>query len=270
MSVCCYQFSLCIGFTDTTQNSTVKIHLTDMNTRWFIPAYIHWPTYMWYARQLSLIWSCCIGTHSHTETPLLVGCHLTLFVRLRGFFPIEPSWPYHPSLIPLPPTKFHCHTTLSVIVYFQFFCKSTLDFSLAHKWQVENGCSSQLTPSHLPLSSPRLSSFCVCLRKCIVCPSAPLISPFLHKLHCLASKSQQQMGGRAVTQEPAERWQDCVLVRIWEVFVCGEKSAIFRCANISSGTAFLFQYMHACTYVCSFLRLCQLDIREAIMKSLKI
>lgn len=66
------------------RSPTVKIHLTDMNTRWLILAYIH--LHMWYARQLSLIWSCYIDTHSHTETPLLVGCLLTLFVRLRGFF----------------------------------------------------------------------------------------------------------------------------------------------------------------------------------------
>lgn len=94
--------------------------------------------------------------------------------------------------------------------------------------------------SHCP--APGSRAFVFSLRTRIVCPSAPLISLLLHKLHCWASKGHQQMGGLAVTQH--QRWGDgglfsCgymvghVLRRQHEISVCGGKSAINRCANIS-------------------------------------
>lgn len=167
---------------------------------------------------MSLIRSCPIDKHvcgftdgsmnEPRKSALLVGCCLTLFVRLRGFsdwvrLNLSPVYNIFPLHFP----------ALSPLVFFSGFTISTLAAYLAHECKWRMGFSSAYPhppPTVLPWAWGLL---CIVVVYCVsICP---VISLLLCKLHCLASKDQKQMGGFAVTQAQAERWRGFVLICVY-------------------------------------------------------
>lgn len=120
---------------------------------------------------------------------------------------------------------------------------STLGCSLAHEWQVEDGCYFSLSPITPPTVLTQAWGLLCFARVSVLCahlppdlPSSPQASLFSLKRPTAdggpcsdISTGSEVMGFFFVcmyTIAYVLRWQ-C------EVFVCGGKSAIFRCANIS-------------------------------------
>ncbi len=138
------------------------------------------------------------------------------------------------------------------------FAISTLDLFLI--WAGGGWVLLQLTPIPPPASHcPALASGAFVLaRGSVLCAHLPPSSPSFSasftvwpqransRWGAMQSRKHQQRGDGGVFSHAYMIAH--VLRRLCEIFVCGGKSAIFRCANIGFGTWLLFP-VHASTYI---------------------
>lgn len=163
-----------------------------------------------------LIWSWRIDTHTHTDTSsgrLLFNC----FCQVRGFH----DWAKLnlSPLYNLSSTEFHCPITLSVTVILVLLYQPwTFPWFTSGRWRMGAPSSYPHPTSHCPALG---SGAFVFARGSVLCAHLPpsFISLLLHKLHCFASKGQQQMGAMQ-SHRHQQRGDGGVFSCAWTMCMC--------------------------------------------------